>query len=221
MSRRWRTTSLPYLETGADGPLLEAWVDAVPRAETPIIDFLVALNRRVLGDISYSIRLDSGVQTPDETLELGRRVVPRQRLAAGDSAAQARDRRALRVRLPRPAGRGRSARGQRCAAVRLHRPARLGRGVRPRRRVDRPGPHLGTAGRRRAHPARVHRAADRPPRRSPELVDAAQTTFEYSNVVRRIHEPPRTTLPYTAHSGSGSTLSGAPSTLTCRRMTSG
>jgi len=35
------------------------------------IDFLVALNQRIWQDISYTIRLEPGVQSPEETLELG------------------------------------------------------------------------------------------------------------------------------------------------------
>ena len=42
---------------------------------------------------------------------------------------------------------------------RLHRPARLVRGLPARRRLDRPGPDLGPAGRRRPHPAGLHAAA--------------------------------------------------------------
>ena len=35
---------------------------------TPIVDFLVALNRRVPRDVGYSVRMEAGVQTPDHTL---------------------------------------------------------------------------------------------------------------------------------------------------------
>ena len=49
---------------------------------------------------------------------------------------------------------------------RLHRPARLVRGLPARRRLDRPGPDLGPAGRRRPHPAGLHAARRRAPRRS-------------------------------------------------------
>ena len=49
---------------------------------------------------------------------------------------------------------------------RLHRPARLVRGLPARRRLDRPRPDLGPAGRRRPHPAGLHARSLRAPRRS-------------------------------------------------------
>ena len=35
-----------------------------------IVDFIVALNQRLQGDIRYLVRMDPGVQTPEETLKL-------------------------------------------------------------------------------------------------------------------------------------------------------
>jgi uncharacterized protein (DUF2126 family)/transglutaminase-like putative cysteine protease len=60
----------PYLAQGAGGPLVDRWVAGIPRTATSLIDFLVALNRRVRDDVDYSVRMEHGVQTPDETLEL-------------------------------------------------------------------------------------------------------------------------------------------------------
>jgi uncharacterized protein (DUF2126 family)/transglutaminase-like putative cysteine protease len=60
-----------YLEPEDGGPLLDAWVGGVKRSPTPIIDFLVELNRRVLGDVGYSVRMEAGVHAPDETLRRG------------------------------------------------------------------------------------------------------------------------------------------------------
>ena len=50
--------------------------------------------------------MEPGVQTPEETLELGSRLVPRHRVAAGADPAAPRPRGALRVRLPHPAEAG-------------------------------------------------------------------------------------------------------------------
>ena len=59
----------PYLETGPLGPLLKTWLDNLPREKMRTIDFLVMLNQRLQREIAYTVRLEPGVQTPDETLE--------------------------------------------------------------------------------------------------------------------------------------------------------
>jgi uncharacterized protein (DUF2126 family) len=58
----------PYLETEPVGPLLQAWLDAYPRTPMQTVDFLVALNQRLQQEIGYIVRMEPGVQTPDETL---------------------------------------------------------------------------------------------------------------------------------------------------------
>jgi transglutaminase-like putative cysteine protease len=60
----------PYLELKEEGPLLEAWMKTVSRESIEIVDFLVYINQKVYNDINYSIRMEAGVQTPDETLKL-------------------------------------------------------------------------------------------------------------------------------------------------------
>ena len=59
----------PYLEAEPPGPHLAAWLDTVPRGKTRTIDFLVMLNQRLQQEIAYTVRMEPGVQTPDETLE--------------------------------------------------------------------------------------------------------------------------------------------------------
>ncbi|MCH2241439.1 MAG: transglutaminase family protein [Aquabacterium sp.] len=62
----------PYLATEPLTPRLQALVDSVrPReaAQTRTIDFLVQINQRLQQDIRYLIRMEPGVQTPEETLE--------------------------------------------------------------------------------------------------------------------------------------------------------
>ena len=63
----------PYLELEAPGPRLTAWIERARREVLgrPIItiDFLVELNRRVRADVNYLIRMEPGIQTPEQTLE--------------------------------------------------------------------------------------------------------------------------------------------------------
>jgi uncharacterized protein (DUF2126 family) len=58
----------PYLLREAPTPLFKKYLDAVPRTKVRTIDFLVALNQRVQKDIGYLIRMEPGVQTPEQTL---------------------------------------------------------------------------------------------------------------------------------------------------------
>ncbi|MES2264421.1 MAG: transglutaminase family protein [Pseudomonadota bacterium] len=63
----------PYLQTEEPGPLLRAWVDGARRdilkKNLATNDFLVAVNQRLQGDIAYLLRMEPGVQTPEQTLE--------------------------------------------------------------------------------------------------------------------------------------------------------
>ncbi|HEY8876765.1 MAG TPA: transglutaminase family protein [Roseateles sp.] len=59
----------PYLQVEAATPLLAAYLQDIPRTERPTIDFIVDLNQRVQNSVSYLIRMEPGVQTPEETLE--------------------------------------------------------------------------------------------------------------------------------------------------------
>ena len=63
---------VPYLEVAPAGPLLQAWLDQVPESHESIVDFLVALNHRLNRDIAYSVRMEAGIQSCEETL--GRRI---------------------------------------------------------------------------------------------------------------------------------------------------
>ncbi|MHB1690169.1 MAG: transglutaminase family protein [Thiomonas sp.] len=62
----------PYLLAGARTPRLAALLDSIdltkPRRTQ---DFIVDINQRLQRDISYLIRMEPGVQTPERTLELG------------------------------------------------------------------------------------------------------------------------------------------------------
>ena len=66
----------PYLEAEPQTPLFAAWMSrtqaALPSQEMRTIDLLVAVNRLVQADVGYIVRMEPGVQTPEQTLELQR-----------------------------------------------------------------------------------------------------------------------------------------------------
>ncbi|UCV12601.1 transglutaminase family protein [Dechloromonas denitrificans] len=65
----WQRHELtPYLYKLPATPLFKKYVDSIALEKTPSVDFLVALNARVQADIGYTIRLEPGVQTPEESL---------------------------------------------------------------------------------------------------------------------------------------------------------
>ncbi len=62
----------PYLRCPEPGPLQAAWLAEVDTTtEQRTIDFLVGLNRRLAGDVGYTVRMEPGVQSADDTLRLG------------------------------------------------------------------------------------------------------------------------------------------------------
>lgn len=58
----------PYRLKGELTPLLKKYLDAIPRAKKQTTNFLVELNQQLQKDIGYLIRMEPGVQTPEETL---------------------------------------------------------------------------------------------------------------------------------------------------------
>ncbi|MBV0910757.1 transglutaminase family protein [Anianabacter salinae] len=50
------------------GPRLQSFLDTLDRSEDHTVDFLVGLNRRISQVVDYTIRMEPGVQTPEDTL---------------------------------------------------------------------------------------------------------------------------------------------------------
>src|SRR5258706_12005883 len=68
----WQKVELAlYLARLRLTPLFKAWLDEIPRAPKRTNDFLVELNQQVARDVRYLIRMEPGVQTPEETIALG------------------------------------------------------------------------------------------------------------------------------------------------------
>jgi uncharacterized protein (DUF2126 family)/transglutaminase-like putative cysteine protease len=188
----------PYLaDDGAVGPLLDGWLLGVPRAEVQITDFLVALNRRVRDDVAYSVRMEAGVQTPEETLrtavgscrdsawllvQILRRLGIAARFASG-----------YLVQLVEDDHKGQQARTVQSDFTDLHAwaeayiPGAGWIGLDPTSGMLAGEGHIPLA------------CTSSPASAAPisGSVGAAETTLEFSNVVRRIRESPRVTLPYT------------------------
>ncbi|MEC7678345.1 MAG: transglutaminase family protein, partial [Planctomycetota bacterium] len=60
----------PYLCSGDGSSILDRWIAKLPRASDSIVDFLVTVNQKVNEEVRYLVRLEPGVQTPEETLTL-------------------------------------------------------------------------------------------------------------------------------------------------------
>ena len=91
-----------YRRAEPAGPLLQAFLAGIDRSPQNTVTFVTGLNTRVQQEIGYIIRMETGVMTPEETLQ-------RRQGSCRDSgwllvqAAAPRLRRALRLRLPDPA----------------------------------------------------------------------------------------------------------------------
>ena len=66
-----KTELAPYLATGEQGPLFAAYLKEIPREADSTVNFLVDLNAQLRNKINYVIRMEPGIQTPEETLASG------------------------------------------------------------------------------------------------------------------------------------------------------
>ena len=131
-----KTELAPYLATGEQGPLFAAYLKDIPREADSTVNFLVDLNAQLQKKIGYVIRMEPGIQTPEETLACRLRIVPRLGVAVDPYLPSPRPRGAFRLRLSHSiASRHRSGRRPARGRKRFHRPARLGRSLSAGRRA--------------------------------------------------------------------------------------
>ena len=60
----------PYLLVDPPGALLRDFVESCRNQQTSTVDFLLLINHKVRDDISYVTRLEQGIQTSEETLQM-------------------------------------------------------------------------------------------------------------------------------------------------------
>lgn len=60
----------PYLKTTKQDPLVREWLGNIAHSSQDIVTFLAMLNQRVSREIVYNIRMEPGIQTPIESLQL-------------------------------------------------------------------------------------------------------------------------------------------------------
>jgi uncharacterized protein (DUF2126 family)/transglutaminase-like putative cysteine protease len=186
----------PFLHKDSPAAAFDGFLKSFDLTPRPTIDFLVALNLRVSRAVRYIIRLEHGVQSPDETLTLG--------------SGSCRDSAWLLVQMLRHIGL--AARFASGYLIQLRHDAR------PREAPSGPAQdfadlhawcevYLPGAGWIGLDPTSglLTGEGHLPLACSPEpsgaapisgVVGKCETTFEYEMTVRRIFESPRVTLPY-------------------------
>ncbi|WP_296604232.1 hypothetical protein, partial [Roseibium sp.] len=60
-----------YRRLDPTGPHMTAFLETVPKDRQRTVDFIVGLNAKVSQTVNYVIRMEPGVQTPEETFEKG------------------------------------------------------------------------------------------------------------------------------------------------------
>ena len=69
--RHCARTSRRFFAPEPAGPLLQQFLGTLSRGPMNTVNFLVALNQQLQQRVNYVIRMEPGVQTPDETLQIG------------------------------------------------------------------------------------------------------------------------------------------------------
>lgn len=64
-----KTELLPYLEITDNGPLLTEWLKTVDKTPRKTIYFLIDINKHLYDYLNYTIRMEPGVQSCEETLK--------------------------------------------------------------------------------------------------------------------------------------------------------
>src|SRR5262245_31011642 len=187
----------PYLEVAEDGPRLRDWVGRVDRRLQKIVPFLVGLNARLQREIAYTVRMDPGVAACEETLDRAtgscrdtswllvqalRHLGLAARFASGYLVQLTAD----VPSLDGPSGPERDFTDLHAWAE-VYLPGAGWVGLDPTSGLFAGEGHIPLA----CTPDPVSAAP------ITGATDRCEVTFEHSNVVRRVHEDPRVTRPYT------------------------
>ena len=192
-----RKELMPFLEVKENGPLLTEWLTGVDTSQQTLNDFFVNLNRRLWEDIKYTIRMEPGVQSCEETLEkrigscrdsgwllvqILRHLGFAARFVSGYLVQLVADQKAL----DGPAGPAQDFTDLH-AWCEVYAPGAGWIGLDPTSGLFAGEGHIPLA------------CVPEPVSAAPVTgyTDPCETEFTYSNTVQRIHESPRVTKPYT------------------------
>ena len=192
----------PYLDQAstADSPGFHSWLTGLPIDATqpvPAVPFLGSLNAAVNADIAYSVRMEEGVQTPEVTLQ--RRIgscrdsawLLVMALRHFGLAARFVSGYLVQLRADQPSADGPSGPVEDFtdlhAWAEVYLPGAGWIGLDPTSALFAGEGHIPLA----ATPSPASAAA------ITGAVEPSQSTLDFSNTVRRVHEDPRATMPYT------------------------